>query len=68
MRLRVVWWIPIAGVWIAHASGFFQQVGPIFENLDKVIGTVTDVRKLVPKQQPAVVPKPAQHKTARKTK
>jgi hypothetical protein len=46
MRLRVVWWIPIAGVWIAHASGFLQQVGPIFESLDKVIGTVTDMRKL----------------------
>ena len=59
MKLRVVWWIPIAGVWIAHASGFLQQVGPIFDSVDKIIGTVTDLRKL----QKTVTIKPVVHQT-----
>ena len=46
MRLLTPVWIIIAGVWIAHASGFISQLGNVFQGVDQAIGTVTDIRKL----------------------
>jgi hypothetical protein len=68
MRLWVAPWIAlIAGV-VIHASGVLHQIGPVMDDVDKILGTVTDVRKLIPQQQPIIVPKHAQHHSARKTK
>ena len=52
MRLRVVWWIPVAAVALAHVSGVLGEVGTAISGIDKIIGAVIDIRGYTAKAPP----------------
>ena len=60
MKLRIVWWIPVAAVFIAHASGILGNVGTAIIGVDNTITAVIDLKKMVakiiPPRKPNFVP------------
>lgn len=62
MKLRVVWWIPVAAVFIAHATGILGNVGTAITGVDDTLEAVIHLKAMfkplvIPPIKPVVVPK-----------
>ena len=58
MKLRVVWWIPVAGAFLAHATGVLDTASQILGGIDKSLNAVVDLRKVVPQVGAILHPAP----------
>ena len=61
MKLRVVWWIPVAAVALAHVTGVLGNVGSAITGVDNAVTATLHLKSLFQKVvvkpiQPVVVP------------